>query len=994
LSTLASVNLEFGQPWWLAAALLAVPAIWLAWRNLAVVGKARRLTAVVLRAAVITLLAIILARPSLTSTAEPLALIAVVDRSQSIPQAQHDAAMDYLAAAIGSHGPDDRLGVIDVAEDAAIGMLPGGEMTVGRRNTSLRGSQSNIAAGIELGMAIAPPDHGVRMLLVSDGNETAGELRASARAAAAAGIPIDVLPVAYDYGREVVVSQLVCPVRARVGQTIPVRMVLKADAPASGKLLLSLNGSPIDLDPDSDELAQPITLKSGTNVEAISMPVNSAGIHDFRVSFLPDAGFDNIEANNRASGVTLVSGPGHVLLVDTDGLASSKISQTLRDAQINVRYAVPTDIPPRLSDLIGCDAIVLCDVDASSLSLAQQEMLCRYVTEMGGGLVMTGGPNSFGAGGWIGSPVAEILPVDLDPPQKKQMPQGALVVVIDRSGSMSGEKLKTAKLAAVGAAKAVSSRDYLGVIAFDTVAEWKVPLALASDKGAIEGRIRRIGEGGGTDMYPAMVNARNALKKLNVGVRHVILLTDGHTGGGDCRKMAMEMAKDHISVSTVAVGPDADSALLHDIARITKGRFHQVNDPKQLPKIFVKEAQVVRRALIVEKRITPRVTFGVNEIMRGIDALPPLDGYVLTGPKGGLSQLVMVEPADEDPILAAGHAGLGRCVAFTSAADSRWANSWVNWGGFGRFWEQAVRWTAKPAQGADCEIFTDVQGRRVTVTVEAVEASGKSAAISQLSAQVIGPNMKPIDLPLAQVGPGRYRGGFEGGESGSYLINLRYQAVGAGEAGSQLTHGVVNVPYAPEFRDLTHNAALLAEVARTTGGRVITGPPAQAQLFSPDGVRMPKASRELTEGLLLLWLALMLADVAGRRLAVDFRAIARRLGRLARPRRKAAVADGTIAQLQRTRDQYRSERQAKSAHARAQARRRYVPGQSSAEALPTEDDSAEAPAERRAPAPAAAKAKPQDAAPSTQNDPPDNLAQLLQAKRRARGQGPSDGENR
>ncbi len=74
-----------------------------------------------------------------------------------------------------------------------------------------------------------------------------------------------------------------------------------------------------------------------------------------------------------------------------------------------------------LAKLMDTDAIILVNTDCSNFTFAQQDMICSYVNDLGGGLVMTGGPSPFGAGGWIGSPVAEILPVDLDPPQKKQL---------------------------------------------------------------------------------------------------------------------------------------------------------------------------------------------------------------------------------------------------------------------------------------------------------------------------------------------------------------------------------------------------------------------------------------------------------------------------------------------------------------------------------------------------------------------------------------------
>ena len=108
--------------------------------------------------------------------------------------------------------------------------------------------------------------------------------------------------------------------------------------------------------------------------------------------------------------------------------------------------------------------------------------------------------------------------------------------------------------------------------------------------------------------------------------------------------------------------------------------------------------------------------------------LPTLDGYVLTGPKGGLNQLVLATH-QADPLLATCQSGLGRCVVFTSSADSRWAGQWLQWADFARFWEQVVRWAGKPAQSAECEISTDVEGQEATVRVRSARRARQVPAI-------------------------------------------------------------------------------------------------------------------------------------------------------------------------------------------------------------------------------------------------------------------------
>jgi hypothetical protein len=210
-----------------------------------------------------------------------------------------------------------------------------------------------LAEGIQMAMAIAPPDTAVRILLVSEGNETAGDLKEAARIAAANKIPIDVLVVQYEYEDEVIFRRLAAPAQARSGQTVSLRFILNSTAPTRGKLLLNLNGEPVDLVPGSPEIAVPVELEPGTNVKTTSMPVGTRGIHEFEAVYMPDeADRDQIAQNNRAGAITYVAGPGHVLVVDADGSSGLILSEALKNSDIDVRYGTTADFPDDLSRLM------------------------------------------------------------------------------------------------------------------------------------------------------------------------------------------------------------------------------------------------------------------------------------------------------------------------------------------------------------------------------------------------------------------------------------------------------------------------------------------------------------------------------------------------------------------------------------------------------------------------------------------------------------------
>jgi len=483
-----SYGFYFGQPWWLVACVLLVGVVWLGLRSLAALGRTRRMLSIVLRCLVVLILILLLARPMLTQTSKRLTVITVVDRSQSIPAGLQTRSVNYLKHALAAKDMEDRVAVVDVAEVASISQLPSIKPSVRERNTTLNGQQTRLSDGVQMAMAIAPPDTAVRILLVSEGNETAGDLKEAARLAAANGIPIDVLPLLYRYDHEVVFRRLAAPTKARSGQTVSLRFILNSTAKARGRLMLNLNGKPVDLDPGSDLIAVPVELEEGTNVRTISVPVGSRGMHEFEAVFMPeDGGQDVIVENNRATAITYVAGPGHALVVDADG-----VTKALEGSEIDVRYSPAAAFPDNLARLMDTDAIILVNTDCSNFTFQQQEMLVRYVNDIGGGLIMVGGPESFGAGGWMGSPVEEILPVDLDPPQKKEMPKGALVLIMHACEMPQGNFW--GKRVAISAVNTLSKLDLVGILAYNWKGsgDWVYPLSPVGDKEAVRSAIQQM----------------------------------------------------------------------------------------------------------------------------------------------------------------------------------------------------------------------------------------------------------------------------------------------------------------------------------------------------------------------------------------------------------------------------------------------------------------------------------------------------------------------
>ncbi len=911
LAALVAGPIQFDHPGWLVLIPVLGIATWmLSRRSLAGLGGATRTAAVIARLLVISAIVGAMAEPRLRDEAEDIAVTVVLDVSRSIPPGEQRAIDEYVDQLIeGADRRTDRLGVVTVARDAAVQSLPSRLASTRERRAAGDPDASNLAAGLRLAVAVAPDDAASRVLLVSDGNETAGSLLAAAEAANAAGVPVDVLPVRYDYPAEVVVERVIAPANVRGGQAMSLTVIATATQRTRGRLLVTENGEAIDLDPGSDSMGVEFELDPGKNV--IPVPIKPAlpGPVTYEAVFEPLTGAggligDSVPENNRASAITFVGSEGWVLLVGDGEDEAGPIRGALEEADLRVRVVRAEFVPESLTGLNAFEAVALINQPAYGFSEAQQSNLRRYVHDSGGGLVMIGGPDSFGAGGWIGSPLEDALPVQLDPPQKRQLPMGALAIVLDASGSMGSwvggttmSQQQVANEASVAAVETLSRLDQVAVVSFSGSSNVRVPLMGAADQQGIARRIRSIGPGGGTNMFPGIDAGWQQLLRSPAGVKHIIVLSDGQTMGSDQSGFALaaRINAQGGTISTVAVGDGANAALLEGIAQRGGGRFYSVNSNQaimQLPQIFMKEAQTVRRSLIWEgDPFSPQVEGVPTDTMRGVSSVPPISGYVVTAPREGLSQITISatqipegDPSGEpvsDPIAAQWQYGLGRSVAFTSDATTRWSPAWVSWQGFQQFWEQHVRWAMRPTGSSNVRVVTEDRGDETLVIVEALDDAGERLNFAGFEARAALPDGSARDVNLRQVGPGSYEALIPTTEPGSYIVSMAYNAPGSdGQRLRGAVQAAISKPVADEFRALETNLALLTRVAQATGGEVLARDPDTDDPWRAEGLTAPVSTRAIWLAVAVASLGLFVADVGIRRVRIEPAAIAASVARL------------------------------------------------------------------------------------------------------------------
>ena len=931
--------MTFEQPLWLLLMLLAIPAAVIGLRWFTTMSPLRRWTAVVARSALIALVSLMLAGAAAVQTSDRVAVIAVIDVSDSVRdfadafadfepdasgrRARWDTAIaKWITDATAERGPDDLFGVVVFDGSTIAVATPRGpaRRQISSDSTAVtdvpldfRITQgSDIASALRFASSLFPPDARRRLLLFSDGNQTTGNAIAAAREIAAGpatssgrpgGTPIDVVPITYAVRNEVMIEAVDAPPQAQRDATITVRVVLTATDPTTGTLDLLYEGRPLDLNADTPGTARRITLPAGRHVELIDIPLSDITIHRLRPIFTPDdPAADRLASNNTAEAVTVTPGQGRVLVVDgvsraETGGSGAILPDTLRRSGIDTEVLPPQAMPTDLLSLQAYDLVMLQNVAADDVPRQSHQAMADYVQTLGGGLVMIGGPDSFGAGGWKGTALEPVLPVRLDLPEELITPSAAIVIVLDSSGSMAmpvqGSARSQQEIANEGAALAIMTldkTDMVGVIAFDSDSRVVVPLERNTDAESSARRIRAIAPGGGTNLYPAMTRAGGMLRNVNANLKHIIILSDGRSEGDPLQALAMaeQFADDGITVSTIAVGDAADTTTLAEIAKRGRGQFYPVTDPNLLPRVFIRDIRVVRKPLIREAVFKPVNLRSGSPLMAGIDAatMPPLGGLVLTRPRTEPTVTYALATPEGEPLLAHWAHGRGQVAAFTSDAH-RWASRWLDWPGYATLWTTIARTIARPAADRAQELTTEIVDDQLVVRLDATDDQGRPIDALSVRGTVYSPDGSPIQVSLGQVGPGVYEGRVPATQRGNYIVALTPMQ---GQRALAPVIGGASRALGPEHRRLTSDAALLRELAQITGGRVKDlRRPDTAELFSRDGLPRQRASMPIWRTLLYWTIAVFLLDVATRRLAWD-RLLSRELAIEARRYAAEAVA--------------------------------------------------------------------------------------------------------
>ena len=934
-------------------------------------GAGRRRLGLLVRSALLGALVLALAGFQLVLPVDRLATVFVLDLSDSVGAEGREDALAFLRESLAEMPEDDLAGIVAFGKEALVERLPSDLADVDAiRSAPVRGA-TDIGAALRLAAALFPDDTQKRIVLLSDGNDTTGSGQAEAALAADRGIQVETRVVGLDGRDEVLIERLRTPSTARVGEDVEAVAEIRSTVAQPATVRLYGNGEPLR--------TERVELGVGVTRVSFLVPTTEAGFHTFRA--VVQAGQDTFSQNDRADSNTIVHGEPRILVAAGDAAVAAELVGALRTEGQDVDAILPETLPDDLAGLAAYDSIVLVDVPRIRLSDRQLAALQVYVRDVGRGLVMVGGPRSYGAGGYENTLLEETLPVDMGVRDRQKQPDVALVVVIDQSGSMDAchcntfdggagggsgiagtRKTDIGKEAILRAAAAMSARDEFGVVAFNEKAHWIVRTQPLGGVANLQGELTKIRPEGQTNIFAGLDQAVQSLEGAAATRRHIILLTDGWSNSGQYDAILERMKAAGITLSTVGAG-GGSNPFLEGLAKRGGGRFYDAANPASIPDIFLKETQQVSGEQIIEEPFHPILTAS-SPILRGLDdGFPQLLGYNGTTPKPA-AQTVLVTARD-DPLLAQWQYGLGRSVAWTSDSTGRWARSWLGWTGFTRFFSQLVSWTFPGEDTAGIEASFEADGNATRLRVESVEADGSPRDFYSTTATIVAPDLTTATVPLVQVAPGVYEAPLGEIDPGAYAIRVNQTLPGSPSLGRNL--GLV-APTPAEYRLLGPNEAFLATLRAATGGRAIELP---VEAWTHD-LATTASFTALWPVLLVIALLLWPLDVALRRVSLGRRefADARRwmVSRRGRVAARTAPAEAMLAARDR----------AAGTSARAALLRPDAAGPAPSGPAPS------GPAPRVREVEASEAGAPPKVGP-VEPPPADTLARLRDAKRRARG---------
>lgn len=858
------IPVEFMHPWAFALAPLAALIVWQSRRTLAPLSPRRRRASLAARLVLFFLLVLALSDPRWLGVTRKQSVAFLIDASDSVRAAALTAATKTAAtlppaftAADSTRDPDSSRWL---AFAGSTQVLAGPAALAELDRRPLVPSRTDLASALRLAHASLPADRVRSIVVFTDGvTEPAAwdSLTASLAADDIRVIPVAVTP---PDDPEAIVRALRAPARVRQREPFRIQTEVTSNRAQPATLRIFRNGILVE--------AAPVKLTVGSNRFEFTQVIESDALAEYIVRV--EAHDDTFADNNELTSLVRAEGEPRVLLLTDTPSQARYLDHALRQEGIRLDIRPARGAPLSLGDLQNYALLILDNVSAVELGAPQLKLYASYVTDFGGGLLMLGGDQSFGLGGYHRTPIDEVLPLRSDFQADEEAPSLGLCLIIDKSGSMSGERIEMARAAAAGAIDLLTPKDYGGVVVFDGDASWAAEMQLVVDRSDFRRRIAAIQADGGTNLSPGMDLAFRALSTNPAKLKHVIILSDGQSEPGNILELAMQMAQAGMTVSTVGLGEGIDVAMLQEIARRGNGRYYFTANSQDVPQILAKETVTAAKSALQEFPFSARRAREAG-FLGNIDfaAAPFLYGYVRTELRPTAELWLATERGE--PLLATWRHGLGRAGAFTSDARARWATEWLRWDGYSRFWVQTVRHLMRTDAAAPFAVNVTPEpgadGDGFRITLDALDPAGEFVTQASGRVLVLDPSGERRSVDLAPSGPGRFTVRVPAPRRGNHHFDIRLDS-SAFPDGAVRAYAAAAPAFPDEYKLAPPDLALLDRLATATRG--VRDPADLAKLLATD----PRTARH--EHPLWPWLAAaalltFLIDVSLKRLPSPFR---------------------------------------------------------------------------------------------------------------------------
>jgi uncharacterized membrane protein len=860
--TFASPNLLF----------LLIPILALVWYigfPRQIFRRRRDTISLILRSILITLIVLALAGLQIIRTVDKLAVIFLLDASDSIGAELEQAQLDYIEAALVDKPIDDEWALVVFGGNVSIDRPFTNIGDVSTIRSTVLGSNTNLADGIQTAISLFPADARRRIVILSDGRETLGNAEAKARLAEASGVEISYVLFARPPQPDTRIVDFTAPQRVTAGQEFDMTVTIEAENATTATLIISSRGTQTNEDATTSSYyrEEEVQLNAGINRFSITERSLNSGFLNFEAQLDVPSDFDDFTQNNFLGTFSEVVGPPRVLMVSSNPIDIEHLAPALQNAGVNLDIVAPNSIPGSIAGLAQYASIILVNVPATDLSTEQMTQIQTYVRDIGGGLVFVGGPESYGPGGYFQTPIEATLPVETQIRDQQRLPQLTIVYLVDRSGSMgaSGDGLFTnlqlAQRAITLSIDFLQATDRVAVGTFDSNGAWVAEFQPVNDRRRLQELVDTLRPGGGTDIMSGMRLVERDIVTEPSERKHLVLITDGGANSRGLVELTRQLHTEQgVTLSVLAIG-NTTPAFLRQMADAGQGSYRQILDASQIPHVLAQETVLATRSYIEEGEFT-LVRTANNPMVEGFSGLPLLGGYVATTDKS-TAQVVLRGPEPYgDPILTTWQYGLGRAVAFTSDATSRWATDWVEWESFSRFWGQVVSYSITESAEDNIEPQVVMEEGYANIVVDARSDDGTFLNNLALETVILKPTGEAQTVPLLQTAPGRYEASFFPEDEGAYFMTVSGRNA-QGEIIQEVRGWVLG--YSAEYIQHSPNERLLTIIADITGGTNLGNTPADSFAITQE----PRtAIAPVAPWLLLFALLLFPFDIAVRRLII------------------------------------------------------------------------------------------------------------------------------